>query len=1757
MPIANEGVSLALRRILKQPVEEQLQGTPAPQQLEKRPVPLSTIKLPVKLRQSEPLPVPPFKTTVTAGVSPSPAVQLPAQLRQGYVQPPVQPKTPPPEQPPVTPPEQPPQKKPTVSLKQYIQDYFATKNLGAPVTPNADVLLIGMNALRNNPKDAEAQRIVGNATNYSNAVQSYVAEYGRTAFDRAVAAETLPVAATMLGLTLGTVGGGIPGGVAAIIAATAGTPVVTKTIAPEKPPITPSDITRTIGTIMSFGAPVAGTAVRGALGAITRLGMGVLGAGSYTVGTVLDWGKMTPQERIISAIQDATYWAMLGYSAYKVNQLYRYQGETTNPQKYWASIGKTILQDEKELYDKGVLSAKPLKQNAISDALKEFELYPGGAVKPIGHTNYLLDAFNRLKSGQISNIIQDLGGLISQEHTISLEQAVSDLQNTMGSAGIPSSVSNILLESGLTQSQIAKMPISGIWESLLATAQRFSISVKDALATETGAVGKPAVPAKPTPVTPEVTRESLTNPVLAREYLGIARNNKGYRDLVVEAKTESENPRLRNRPATKRLAEIDAQDVMQARKKYDAEQLAIPTTKPAAPAAPGVTVPKPEILIGKPSSYLGRQRISVEFSPYTEKGYEPVIGVPKFELSKGKGEQWSVYYEYLDPTGLTKEVFVSRTDSLSNAKTISIDQLNKFWELKGLGYDIGEISTMPVEQARNILGNKIPKQTVPTAEVGMLPTPEVTPPTTEVAQPLTPPIPNIPAPLGKIPPPAPKIPPINPTVTGENVIGLRPIQPGLVRGEVIGNVFKRTLGRIGIQMVESEPSANAAMRERTRVHTTIESNANVIGTEAENTLKVFAFDKKGGIPALTGIDSSVPGAPTIQDVAARLPKYRDSLSPAQLEALAKIKSAIEPYNQLLGELGVEVPQREDIIDGGFYLPRGRAALEGVDEPLRIGGARRGVKKGFERPAIFASQAEGISKGYEYTSIGNALTSYAFDAGMRAIDAHIANYFKALTDDEGQLLGETVKMRLMRQHPNLAKQVEDLNANLNRLKRNIGALTQRQLDVIDFWQNNPDFTNIDDLLDVVEMRGGKPPQTMTGLKSLFADTKAKLEALRPEYKKALRQVQSTPRDQGVINLPALQGRTFPREVANAANIILSQEGKTVGRLSPIVNTIQAFNNLYIGVRATLDNSALGIQGLLGLYGRPRAYAEALGINIRAWGLRGDKILGKFLNDFDNQAKKSGRLTVSDWSRSGLHLGGATGEFALGKPEGKLANLPGVRQANRAFGYFGDALRLTWADNELSVQLSKRSLNEIKSSGDLDRIANSANVMTGWTVERAGGSVGDLVLLAPKFLQSRLETIAKAAGSIRPNATLDQRMARKSLLSMIGFGVVVTVLANSVIREADTDFRLIVNGKRNPKFMRIKFKGRYYSMFGTWDSLLGVMVNIATGRPLVALRNLASGTVSIAWDLITGKDYNYQAIMDTPAHFVEWLANCIVPFSIGQLPEGIKEFAGGVVKGDISQAVGGGVNIISQLLGVKSFPEDLRMKWEDSLKTYYSIDENAKDNRRKDYPIEDAKLFILGETNTFLTPKAKDEAEKLIALELVDTSSIKNYQKEFEPELYQPEVKPVESTDRETLYYDYLGEVPNYAEDYVKASGQSLTADVLAQRITALRQTKSGDDKLLRRYTKAVTGQESAFRTAYLRDHPDIDAALNLWGNLSSVKSPEAADILRSRASQLGIPETVIPALKPKATTARVTTATRTRTGVGGVMAIGEKVLAARR
>lgn len=675
-----------------------------------------------------------------------------------------------------------------------------------------------------------------------------------------------------------------------------------------------------------------------------------------------------------------------------------------------------------------------------------------------------------------------------------------------------------------------------------------------------------------------------------------------------------------------------------------------------------------------------------------------------------------------------------------------------------------------------------------------------------------------------------------PSPLAQNIIGLRSIEPGLTRREVVANTIRETMAPAtravtGEGPVLDDPFVQSALRERARVRPAIESQANRVGTVNSVRLRrAFEFDEQGRIPSLAGVDETVPAAPTLQDVAARLPAYQRALTPQQLDALRRLETDLAPYRQLLEETGVRLGSRADIIDGGFYVPRGRTTLEGVEEAPKVRGrsGSGGGRRGFEHEATFASQAEGIEAGFVYPPLSEVLSSYARGAGTRATDAHVGTFLRGAVDPEtGQRLAQAFE-------------------------------------------------------DGAPVRGTHQ-----------------------------------------IDLPGLQGVSFPDELANAANRIIRNQGELFGRGAPVLRTANAVNNLYRGMRATLDNSGPAIQGLLGLANDQRAWTDALRVNLRSWA--DDSVLGTYIEQFDDLAAAGGRLSSSDWARAGIRIGGSETEFQLGQGlTARLGKVPGIKQANRAFGNFGDALRLGWADDLLRTEIERgRALNDIVASGDLERVARVSNNMTGWAEGKAFSSAGDLLFFAPRFLQSRLETLAQAAISLRPGASLNQRIARKSMMRAVGSGTLLTVGLNEVLGN-ETDFRPVVDGRWNSDFMRVRAFGRDWSLFGTWDSLARAIVMTAQGDFEGVARGLGSGLVQIGWDTLSGSDFIGERVpspKDEPVEWGIWLMQQFLPFAAEGVAESASQAIEGARAGDVGETASAAAGTAAEFLGIKASPLSL--------------------------------------------------------------------------------------------------------------------------------------------------------------------------------------------------------------------------------------------
>lgn len=383
----------------------------------------------------------------------------------------------------------------------------------------------------------------------------------------------------------------------------------------------------------------------------------------------------------------------------------------------------------------------------------------------------------------------------------------------------------------------------------------------------------------------------------------------------------------------------------------------------------------------------------------------------------------------------------------------------------------------------------------------------------------------------------------------------------------------------------------------------------------------------------------------------------------------------------------------------------------------------------------------------------------------------------------------------------------------------------------------------------------------------------LRNLMGQWKKAKEQAAQTPRDQGSIGLPGLNGTTFPDSVANAANTILNDEKAISGKGAIPVRIVQAVNSLLRSLNASVDVSFLGIQGQLGAVTHPREYAQAMGVAMKA--MNDERALGAYIRNFDEVAQSVRMPDSRAWASVGLRIGGADTEFAIGQGLGPkvgraIRNAPAIKQSNRMFGYFGDSMRLEVAD---ALARASRASGKQLTPEHLAEIAHAANLVTGAGGKSLGGATGDLFFFAPRFFASQLELAGRAL-TLDPSPAGDE--ARQALIRLLGVGTLLTVGMNEA-RGKETDFSLYRNGRVNGNFMRIRdLGGQDISLFGPWDSLLRGIAATVQGDYTYMARTKASPTVSIVWDLVYDESF-----MGDRARTPEYMLRRLLPFSLSEI------------------------------------------------------------------------------------------------------------------------------------------------------------------------------------------------------------------------------------------------------------------------------------
>ncbi len=767
-------------------------------------------------------------------------------------------------------------------------------------------------------------------------------------------------------------------------------------------------------------------------------------------------------------------------------------------------------------------------------------------------------------------------------------------------------------------------------------------------------------------------------------------------------------------------------------------------------------------------------------------------------------------------------------------------------------------------------------------------------------------------------------------------------ETGLTRAQSFVNKFKEPLlesrnkGITGFAKAVgnlADPLVDPVYNVVRSVNQNAEGLKNVItGRFIPRINQAFTIADNGTIPSLAGVDPQVVGVPTLQDVAARLPRYVRSLTREQLNLLTELKRELEPMGAALRATGDEFGERPDIIiseEGlsGFYIPRGGQVFdEGSDLPITVTRTRvRGAKPPQERAAAWPSMAEAIAAGREYDPLEQAIGSLVTRTGNRIGDTFLTQTFKEATDEFGEKIGLTAKELLIRDNPVIAERMAGLRKQLQKVKALIGNKNRQTTIIVDKFLNDPTFNSIDDLRAALRatrevQRGPRTGRKVSELNAILKSMDVELKAFKPEYDRALKNAPRNAGHQAIgegFDFPQLNGRTFPERMAARMNELLKQERPDLSNSAKGLAIIDQAQRVWKSMNATLDLSGVGIQGLVSAWDNPKRMAIAFPRAIQALGT--PSAYADWATGFNQKMLRQGGFSIEELAGSGLaqtaeaiDISSGVLQSGFGIPRvGQKIGAP-FRAADRSFGAVGDIIRAEQASDLVMESLaSGMTKQQMITSGRLREIVDAANTATGFV--HGNFTIPNLVMFSARFFSSRIKQILRAARGLDIDAPLDllpvvgeklkrkvpkvnkfardrDRYARRAILRMIGFGTMMTVAVNQM-NGNETDFRPVVNGRYNSNFIRIRGKTRDYSVFGPMDSMLRLFVNAGlfrakdtftsvTNSPIVnavfeLFENEKFGGAPIINDRIT--DPTFADNLTNAGRFIGYMAGQTVPFA----------------------------------------------------------------------------------------------------------------------------------------------------------------------------------------------------------------------------------------------------------------------------------------
>mgnify|MGYP003133753448 CR=1 FL=1 len=754
-----------------------------------------------------------------------------------------------------------------------------------------------------------------------------------------------------------------------------------------------------------------------------------------------------------------------------------------------------------------------------------------------------------------------------------------------------------------------------------------------------------------------------------------------------------------------------------------------------------------------------------------------------------------------------------------------------------------------------------------------------------------------------------------------------------------------------------------AQQVRRKILSTAESEANIVAmlirTQAP---KHFTTDAAGNIldPALQGKVTFSHGidtgrktlddaaevmetqvrleSPTVSDIAARIDDYQQYLTPNQEEFLNTLRKVLETgqeeiiegtsiikpgYNKVLRD---NVPEwdlnriRPDIKGNGFYIPRGRARLDGTevfntaDEFIDKGrGGRLASEQTARMPAM--GKMVGIDgnpipelKNYTYDSLETTVQGYINQVADRVTDIKIRGKDGILTGLADKYKGTTPIARY--------RSGEAILKDVTKADDAFGRAIQREY-LSNPWYNKAGIKAVNNWYRGVKANFDLSAIGIHGSLAMFRAPKEWLEATRLSFKALNSELPFPGKTRG-----GSQG------IVDEARIKIDQEAKAGGRLT---SRFWATFGLRQGGEA-VETGLPGAEGLIERGGRiGRGVGGAFQVSNRLFGAFGDVLRLRWADELLKSELAKGR-TIKELMES---VNKKTGLSELQE----IANA-----ANRMTGWSDQ--RFGGDIGEFAMFASRFFQSRLETLGQAFRGATRIRLPTGEAMQTLGqtrvqspirvtlGEEGRWPLgwSGKRMIESDVLT------NIGREMTIEQREALQTMIRLIGLGAFATELAN----RGNTDRRPFVDGRVNPNFYTIRVGGRDFSVFGPTIGLFRAIGTVARDPSPQgvkdASRGLGGGVVRLVWDNLTGYGFRgdpapigifrdepdiiskeeQRGRVSSPGEILEYLSTLALPISITAVIE--EAIAGGesAVEGDWGRVVGAGLAVGAEAVGGRVSP-----------------------------------------------------------------------------------------------------------------------------------------------------------------------------------------------------------------------------------------------